>query len=136
MDNVYCYGSETSILDCNYDFNTGADTHYEDVGIKCLIGKFSFFPLFSEQGFGSSLFCVLLIFINLGNQCAHGDARLVNGSVSSEGRLEVCVDGIWGTVSSFLITPNAARVVCRQLGYSDQGRANTCLLYCEVWVYI
>ena len=40
MDNVFCSGSETHLLNCSYDPNTFEDSHYEDAGVQC----------FSENG--------------------------------------------------------------------------------------
>jgi len=43
--------------------------------------------------------------------------RLVNGKTAREGRLEVRVNGAWGTVCDDLFNGPEADVVCRQLGF-------------------
>ena len=53
--------------------------------------------------------------------CGDGQARLVGGSVSSEGRLEVCINNKWGTVCDDLWDNKASAVACRQLGYTTKG---------------
>ena len=55
------------------------------------------------------------------SQCTHGDIRLEEGSVPSEGRVEVCVDSVWGTVCDDNWGVQDAMVVCGQLGYSRNG---------------
>ena len=58
--------------------------------------------------------------------CKDGDVRLVGGSTSLEGRVEVCLNNVWGTVcrksSSFF---HEAQVVCNQLGFIRAGQG-TC----------
>ena len=52
----------------------------------------------------------------------YGDVRLVNGSNEREGRVEVCIGRVWGTVCDHGWGYSFARVVCRQLGFEvDQG---------------
>ena len=53
-------------------------------------------------------------------RCTNGTVRLVNGSLDSAGRVEICINGVWGTVCGqwYNWSENEARVVCRQLGYS------------------
>ena len=72
--------------------------------------NFIFFPPF----FSPSSLAVA----HFSDECTQGEVRLVNGSSEYNGRLEVCNDGVWGTVTSDAWTHYESRVVCRQLGYS------------------
>ena len=48
--------------------------------------------------------------------------HLANGSVSSEGRVEIRVNGTWGTICDPYFSYNDALVVCRMLGYATADR--------------
>ena len=50
--------------------------------------------------------------------CTNGTVRLIDGPLESAGRVEICINGVWGTVCDYGWNNNVARVVCRQLGYS------------------
>ena len=51
-----------------------------------------------------------------------GDIRLIGGSFSWEGRVEIYISGAWGTVGDTSTYINEARVVCRQLGYETYSK--------------
>ena len=53
--------------------------------------------------------------------CTHGTLRLVGGQSANEGRVEICINGVWGTVCHSGWSSNDATVVCRQLGFSGSG---------------
>ena len=62
------------------------------------------------------------IFLNIAAQnCTDGTVRLVDGPLKNAGRVEICINGVWGTVCGFGWNRNDAEVVCRQLGYIDTG---------------
>ena len=60
-------------------------------------------------------------YITLSAPCATGQLRLMGGNIPNEGRVEICMNNVWGTVCDDLWSNRNAMVVCRQLGYSAQG---------------
>ena len=68
------------------------------------------------------------------SDCSHGDIRLVNGETVYEGRVEICINKVWGTVcstnttnfwSAFKWTSKDTNVVCRQLQHMGLGMKYT-----------
>ena len=53
--------------------------------------------------------------------CVQGDIRLRGGRNSSQGRVELCNNNVWGTVCDDLWGTPDANVVCRQLGFASTG---------------
>ena len=53
--------------------------------------------------------------------CTEDTVRLVNGSTEQEGRIEVCVNGVWGSICDQGWDTDDGDVVCQQLGYTRQG---------------
>ena len=53
--------------------------------------------------------------------CQDGDVRLSGGRHNREGRVEICRNKLWGAVCDDWWDENDSAVVCRQLGFSEEG---------------
>ena len=54
--------------------------------------------------------------------CTEREIRLVGGTSSVEGRVEICISNEWGTVCDQMWDVTDAGVVCRQLGLPFTGK--------------
>ena len=52
------------------------------------------------------------------SNCTDGVLQLSGATTSNQGRLEICMNGAWGSVcdSEGVFTTDEAKVACRQLG--------------------
>ncbi|XP_070550976.1 scavenger receptor cysteine-rich domain-containing protein DMBT1-like [Ptychodera flava] len=112
LHDVRCTGSEASIFSCEYnDCRSHACVHHRDASVICNTSP----PSKSKTV-----------------------VRLVDDPSPNKGRVEVFLDGLWGTVCGDGFDENAARVVCRQLGYRG-GRVDRDAKYGEgdgpVWLH-
>lgn len=95
LDNVQCLGFETRLTDCPSD----------TLGVVYSCGR-------SEL---AGVQCIV-------STCPQGAIRLQGGRTSTEGRVEICKDNIWGTVCDRLWDPTDARVACVQLGLPSSSK--------------
>lgn len=144
LDNTQCTGSEEEILDCSTSTSgVNSCTHAQDAGVRCgnvptqrsLLGRAKFHI---EGKFSSSVwqdfvephrtnpFMVLIVVcILLLSGCREGNVRLIGGSTAREGRVEFCLNSMWGTVCGNGWDRVDASIVCRQLGFSSAGNPNS-----------
>ena len=62
--------------------------------------------------------------------CDNGDVRLVGGSTETQGRVEICIGGTWGTVANYGWNVAACNVVCKQLFDQDRLTGANIVNYC------
>ncbi|XP_071823784.1 neurotrypsin-like [Apostichopus japonicus] len=109
LDNVACAESSLSLQDCpKSEIGVHNCNHKEDAGVECL-------PLEAPTTVAPSI----------------ANIRLAGGSTPNVGRVEVFVNGEWGTVCDDLWDIIDAAVVCRQLGYPGAVRVRSSAHYGE-----
>ena len=62
--------------------------------------------------------------------CTNGAVQLVNGATSNQGRIEICINQVWGTVCDDGWDELDGNVVCKQLGYQPFGKKCKTILQC------
>lgn len=105
-----CSQSATSISQCSlthYTKSSVCDTRHT-AAVRCHSKQLCF-----------TIKNLLIILLD----CTEGSIRLMpyNSYLETVGRVEVCVDGTWGSICHRFFTDNDAQVVCRQLGYTALG---------------
>ena len=68
----------------------------------------------------------LTYLLYIGTDYKNGDIRLVGGSYSWQGRVEIYLNGEWGTITHDNTDKMDAHVVCRQLGYDTRCELVVC----------
>ena len=117
LDDVTCTTAQSGLIDCVYDNNTGDCSHSDDAGVQCVPREFYTLCCLTLGWNITAIHGSFVLIIG----CSHGSIRLRNGTASMNGRVEVCLNGHWGTVCDHFWTTIDANVACRQLGYSGSG---------------
>ena len=56
-------------------------------------------------------------------ECDDGSVRLVDGEKETEGRVEICLGEVWGTICNDHWSKEDTEVLCRKLGLKSSGIA-------------
>ena len=72
-----------------------------------------------------SLFSFILHLTLEPGECLEGSVRLADGDIIQEGRLEVCLGGVWGSVCGDGWDQTDAYTLCQQLDLGEGGEDNS-----------
>ena len=125
MSGVACNGDETSLFQCTHSIEILTECPDNSIaGVVC-------------QGISESvhnvnvkvIYTVTYTYYNPSllalsvavSNCNHGDIRLTGSRKKTEGRVEVCIHGVWGTACDDGWDALDANVVCGQLGFYPFG---------------
>ena len=111
---VTCNGTEASIVDCTRTDN-GSFTDCSTIAVAQCEGELD-----------SNVIQLLALswLTQIAQESCSGTngIRLTRFSSDTMGRLEVCADGMWGSVCGNAATIDLVRVACRQLNHAPGGR--------------
>ncbi|KAL3875622.1 hypothetical protein ACJMK2_033554 [Sinanodonta woodiana] len=123
LDETECTGTEESLADCKHPPWKKHDCHqWETAGVICQVAKACGNDSYQCPDGG----CVPLTKVCTGEcHCTNCEdekdcnvtIQLVGGATPDEGRVEVIINGIRGTVCNDGWDANAANVTCKSLGY-------------------
>ena len=113
INDLNCTGNENSLWDCPQNGLTDYTcSNYDDASVICQCKIFIF-----ALNYGVHLIVNDVVYSN----CTTGDVRLTDGPTEYEGRVEICMNGVWGSVCDYGWDTNETITVCKQLGYAGEN---------------
>ena len=111
--NMSCSGDESTLFDCRYstDVPDGSNCYSnEDAAVIC--------QGWNLHEYVYSTCIVDSIDINVTpSNCTDYDVRLVDGDTTNEGKVLMCINGVWGTLCHSSLNTIDAAVICATAGY-------------------
>ncbi len=124
-------GDETDLFSCTYTTPGICNSVREIAGVICPPGTptdwIALVIKLTATKVVINMQCLYYLAVTPVN-CTDGDIRLIGGTTPYEGRVEMCLHGYWGGVcpSDAHWGYSDATVVCRQLGYTENGLRTIC----------
>ena len=107
--------SQSSLASCSQAYSSCGIMCTQNYGIICYGEKFDRKDCFVLRG-AHHVINFIIVHTGPGHDgCTEGLVRLVNSTIEYEGRVEVCVDGVWSTVCG--VGALDAATICRVAGY-------------------
>ncbi len=124
FQNISCsqYIQSTSSLSNCFLFDKCQSSCNQPISLKCW-SKYiiTSMPVLNFSIFDSYVYKLCTCYFTESSSCSDGDVRLVNGSKTQEGRLEVCSNNLWGTVCGDGFNKIDGYVICKELGLGSSG---------------
>ncbi|XP_060585690.1 deleted in malignant brain tumors 1 protein-like, partial [Ruditapes philippinarum] len=100
IDNLNCEGDETNIDECKYSQDVSCTDHNRDAAVACNRFRIPYMYVLSKT------------FILEWPMTLVTNTRLVNGTGPYDGRMEMFVNGQWGTIDARYVDMYDARTIC------------------------
>lgn len=119
---LFCSGDEMNITQCTFFNSFFFVDHFYDAGVRCFDGQYLLYIDHRILYYPVTFFISLDDEVNSTVGCKLGSVRLVGSNSTSEGRVEVCIDGQWGTVCANFFNSAVANTICGTQNFASIGR--------------
>ena len=117
FDNITCSENaiESSLTSCTLYSTDCLPLCPNNIAIRCFSKLVCGYIISPQRNHSSRTL------LDPGNCEEEGAVQLADGAIDQEGRVEVCHDGVWGSICDEGWDKTDAYIICQQLGYPKTG---------------